>query len=226
MVESQTQNSNSSLMVTAPSDMTRHPAVAARFSQLLDERLRLGGKPTEDTIRYTFFHALTTVGEYQHWSVDLEFPLPRHKARLIDTVVRGADGAPTLVVEFKYHRARATTLPKPQLAGGIVSDLFRLAVAHETWGCDCYLVYVTDSVMATYLKQPRHGCRDLLFSPVGEAVPLGEQSLVLKSKTFVKALNGFMSNAIVSCISATELPHSYEVRVFKVSHALRDLDRR
>jgi hypothetical protein len=187
------------------------------FVHLLKQRLELGGLRSEDGIRYTFFYALTEAG-YEHWQIQLEEPLPTYKGRKLD--LRALDHAafPCAAAEFKFHRERASTLPKPQLAGGLFGDLARLAIAHHSWECRCYFVYVTDHTMMTYLKRDTHGCADLVCTPKGGTVAFGPRRLKGLSRTFVQSTNGFLEPGTAVCVTSSMISCDYELRVFRVEH--------
>lgn len=186
------------------------------FVSLLRERLEWGGPLSEDTIRYTYFHALTTTG-WSHLQVFQEYPLPGYQGRMMDTVVTTSIG-PAIATEFKFHREKIAGLPLPQLAGGIMSDLFRLAIAHAAWECDCYFVYLTDPTMATYLRKPRSGCADLIDASPGTALPIGVERLKGRTSTFLRALNGFANPGTVTCVLSDALPGDLHLWIFKVAH--------
>jgi hypothetical protein len=124
-----------------------------------------------------------------------------------------------MAVEFKYHRERSSTLPKPQLAGGLFSDLSRLAIAHSLWHCACYFVYLSDPIMVEYLSQVRHGCADFATCEVGDVIVIGPERVASRSKTFIRALNGFVNAGTVECVFSTMVSEHRYLRIFSVQHA-------
>jgi hypothetical protein len=187
------------------------------FAGLLDERIPLGGVISEEDLRFTFLYALTKFGECKHWEISSEVPLPSNKGRRLDALVSGSKGH-RLAVEFKYHREKLSTLPKPKLAGGIFSDLFRLGVAHANMRCECYFIYLTDSTMYRYLLTQNSQCSDIFALPERSRLTLGFESLIGKSPTFLSALNGFMNPIQVEVLLKAKLDNELWLSVFSVEH--------
>lgn len=204
------------------STSTQSPAnflpVLDHFVSLLSERFAEGVFTSEDAIRYTFFHALTAEGGYSPRAVTLEEPLPHHRGRRIDTVVYDRGGRRVLILEFKYHRIAAATQPKPQLAGGIFRDLFRLAYAQATWRSTALFVYATDAGMADYLRRPRHGLDRFFDLAPGQTLEVGAESVQGRSPTFVKSLEGFLYPGAITCVRKLSLPSDQHLRVYSVEH--------
>lgn len=190
------------------------------FGEYLTERAECTGEiGSEDVIRYTFFHSLVSSGRYRHFDISLEEPLPYHPTRRVDTVVRNRQGERDMIVEFKYHRAKFASQPKPQLAGGLYCDLFRLAFAQAKTKARAYLIYVTDAGMAEYLSKVKHRSHDLFLLEPGASCSIGPESSVGRRKTFLKALSEFHGYpATVRCLYRRDLLREHRVIVFGITH--------
>ena len=133
--------------------------------------------------------------------------------KLVDTVASTPDGN-QLAVEFKFHRKKRSSLPSPQLAGGLVSDLFRLAHAHHAWSCPCYMVYVTDERMARYLSTERSRFSHLMDAPVGSQVEISLDSLRDVTPTFLALVEKHkVSSAYPKVLKATQDHQVQSIRV-------------
>lgn len=142
----------------------------------------------------------------------------------LDVLVSGGLGH-RLAAEFKYHREVFSTLPKPQLAGGIFSDLFRLGIAHLRLKCQCYFIYLTDPAMNGYLKNPKYGCATVFSLPVGSRIPLGIGTLQGKPVTFRRIVNGYTNSIEVEAVFRTELANSRQLHVYSVEHVPEAADK-
>ncbi|HEX6751356.1 MAG TPA: hypothetical protein VF092_28955 [Longimicrobium sp.] len=187
------------------------------FGKLMQERIVHGTHTTEDAVRYMFFHTLVCAG-YRPENISLEEPLPDHPTRRLDTVVYDRSGHRQILVEFKFHRMKQAVQPKPQLAGGLYRDLFRLAFAQAKTGAKAFLVYITDRGMADYLEQPKHGCSEIFLLAEESSVDIGSRSLHGKSKTFSHALDGFLYPATVRCAYRREFSNGQQLIIFSIKH--------
>jgi hypothetical protein len=192
-------------------------AFLAILARLLTERKGLTGISSEESIRWTFSHALVLAG-YEHWQIQPEDDLPTYTGSRIDLRAIANGGLPVIAAEFKFHRQKDAPLPAPQLAGGIFADLARLGVAHHAWKCPCYFVYLTDSAMLDYLRQEQHGCCDFVLCPVGQSIVYDVTRLRGRSDTFLKALGRYLEPVKAICVDRRTISSQYELRVFRVEH--------
>jgi hypothetical protein len=189
------------------------------FGRLLNERIECGTCTCEDAIRYTFFHSLISNAGYRHFDISLEEPLPYHPTRRVDTVVRNRRGEREMIVEFKYHRTKLASQPKPQLAGSLYCDLFRLAFAQAKIRSQAFLVYVTDKGMAEYLSKPKHDSHGLFLLGEGASITIGSATIARRPNTFLKALKGFSGYpATIRCAYRRDFRNGEELVVFSVTH--------
>lgn len=106
-----------------------HPLAPAfeRFAELIARRLERRVPSSEDSVRYTFFAALTQTLELAPDDVVLEHDHVAIARAKIDTFIPDFRGR-AYVIEFKYDRAvpSGTNPPLTQKAE-LLKDLFRLA---------------------------------------------------------------------------------------------------
>jgi hypothetical protein len=191
--------------------------ILAEFSRLLGIRFERGVPTTEDAVRYTFFYALTTMGGLQPHEILLESPHHGIERAQVDTVVPNFRGK-CLAIEFKYHRkapGAGSATPHSQNAGETFGDISRLVSfrgGHET---ERLLVYVTDSVMAGYFRNPRNGFGGFLDLQGGQKFRIDRAFLSEKCKTFQKAAGeGF--EAEITYVFSASFQAGHELRVYEV----------
>lgn len=121
------------------------------FCDHLKKRISDGQTLTEDSVRYTFFYALTQTEKIDQSHVILEEPHPELLGKEIDMRIMHENGSNTYV-ELKYHRQRKSTLAMPMLAGGLFKDFNRLVLLNSP-NAFRYVVYLTDARMASYFAK-------------------------------------------------------------------------
>lgn len=158
------------------------------FCDLLQKRFGKTMGTTEDAIRYTFFHAITTKMNIDPHNVELESLHPNSKSQReqIDAIVHQSDKV--LVFEFKYHRK----LPKNRSnvtdkAGQVFYDIFRLARYKKSNPTSrCFFVYVSDSMMADYFKNKKNTLDDFFDLEKNTKLTINKEYLKNKSITFLQ----------------------------------------
>ena len=189
--------------------------VFSEFSDLMHTRLSALIHTTEDSVRYTFFTALlsrTGVGPHE---VILEFPHPAISGR-IDTYIPSLGGRPT-AIEFKYDRniPSGSAVPRPQKAGKLFADLYRLVRFTAPSELDRFLVYCTDHIMAQYFRNPDNRYGGFFDLRCGDTMRIDEEYIEDKSMTFRKNIGGTLSTDLV-CVWTEELPHKHHLRIYSV----------
>ena len=149
------------------------------FASKLKERFDREIPTTEDSVRYLFFYALTRHG-FDPNQIIQEY---RYKNTEIDTVI--STGASTIALEFKFHKERPNSaIPRPENAGQLFSDFFRLKRFKSSKDMSCFCVYVTSGSMQKYFAT-RNDVLEKWYHAGGE-IPLKEDDFVRMPKTFVK----------------------------------------
>ena len=196
--------------------------ILERFAELLADRFAHRSHTSEDSIRYTFFLALVEAGVSPR-DITLEEDFPDHPDCHIDTIVYEREGRRSLLLEFKYHRARDVAKdvkqPTTQLAGDLFRDLFRLAYVQAYWKCPAYFVYVTDAGMAGYFRRREGILGQFLDLPLGDSLHFGRDTLGGRAATFTKSLGQFYGYpGTLSRLYSKSLPHDHILRVYTVEH--------
>ncbi len=189
------------------------------FGALLSERLALPILTTEDTVRYTFYFALTATGALRPTELTLEYPHPTIAGARIDTVIRSNDGSWTAAFEFKYDRGNpgGTNQNRTQRAAKVLCDLFRLARLPSSVASDRVLIYVTDTQMAQYFRNPANRL-DWLFSlSPGESYRFEASSLATYSATLNQTVGILATDCEVRAIHSMALPNNHVLVAFQVS---------
>jgi len=124
--------------------------VFEQFTSFLNERLTKGLHTTEDSVRYSFFAALMQSEGVSPSDVVQEYPHNTIRNAKVDTYIPHYDGGEA-IFEFKYHRAipSGKNSPRPQKAGQLFRDVYRLIQFKSTGKCLRLLVYLTDTEMVS-----------------------------------------------------------------------------
>jgi hypothetical protein len=192
--------------------------VLEKFSILL--RNRLGSKilSTEDSIRYTFFAALLKKTNIASNEIIFEYPHPKISGAKIDTYIPSTLERRGLILEFKYDREipSGKNSPRPQKAGKLFNDIYRLTKFDVDPRATLWFIYLTDSEMATYLRNERNGLVDFFELPFGSILRVDEKYISSKSSTFQGAVGGFF-NADIKSIWTEEMPNRHMLRIYEIS---------
>lgn len=185
------------------------------FEDLLNRRMATGVHTTEDGVRYTFFAALLKSGTAPE-KVALEYPHPKIKRAQIDTVLFDGIGQPALAIEFKYDREipSGSATPRPMKAGDLFADLVRLSQFPDP--CERLFVYVTDSIMANYLRGQPKPLSDFFNLSPGEFLDLTSGSFVNLTKTFREQMGVWPAQLRIVNAAKRELPRAHHLRVYEI----------
>lgn len=180
----------------ANNDMRR---VLAHFSELVTARLARWRTATEDSVRYSFFHSLVTVGEVDPVDIQLETAHPAILGAEVDLLVPARAHRPGMVFEFKYDRRAegASNSPRTQKAGKVLADLARLAMYHPLADWERYLIYLTDREMLGYWRNEANGLNRLFDLAVGETMNLDANFVGERASSISKAVEGRVLNCAV-----------------------------
>lgn len=188
------------------------------FSDLMQERISRSVHTTEDSIRYTFFHAVTNSLSLRPPDVILEYPHPTIEKKLVDTVVPPKDTRPGLVLEFKYDRENpgGRNQPKTMKAGMVFKDLFRLA-RFDLENYRRFFVYATDREMAVYFGNRPHRLEDFFNLEEGCELRIDDEYMARRPATFVKAVGDLFIGCTVTCHLERVVGSNLWLRIYEIT---------
>jgi hypothetical protein len=194
------------------------------FTLYLNKRLEKGIYTTEDSIRYSFFAALIEKETIYPWEIVQEFPHNHIENALVDTFTpKYQEG--TAVFEFKYHREipSGKNSPRPQKAGQIFRDLYRLLQFNSKEECVRLMIYVTDTEMRSYMLNKNNGLFDFFTLDTGKTLNIDFSYFKDKSLTFNRAC-GQPFQVEISCLWKKKLEAQHELRIFQIMDPISSHD--
>ncbi|MBC8466185.1 hypothetical protein H8D57_04075 [bacterium] len=188
------------------------------FAELLDERLSLGVFTTEDSVRYTFFQALTQDGDLHHTDVIMEYPHPEIKRAQIDTLITAKGSLPSMAFEFKYDRRNPgkTNQNRTQRAGAVFKDLFRLTQVPDKTAKKKYFVYLTDDEMAGYFRNPANGFARFFELDSGESFSIDNSLISTRARTFQDVVHSYQIESKAIGAFRSKLSQDHALRIFSI----------
>jgi hypothetical protein len=188
------------------------------FANMLDERFSSKAFTTEDSIRYTFFLALHIRNVWKHTDIVLEHPHQTKTGAEIDVLIGSRGDMPSMAVEFKYDRriASGKNQPRTQKVGAMFNDIFRLAHVPKIQAVTKYFIYVTDSEMASYFRNPANGFRDFFALPISQSFRLDTSFAKSRAATFQSRLTVEVVDCTVICSLARELNGGNSLRIYEI----------
>ena len=190
-----------------------------KFGELLNDRFSKDVFTKEDSIRYTFFHAISSDLELVPSDIILESVHPNIEGdKEIDMLIPEKKDYPELVFEFKYDVKRRSVSPKPFKAGHLFADIFRLFLyKKEHQKSKCFLIYVTDFEQANYLSKDENRLDDFFNLLTGQTLQINSDYVSNHSDTFINAAStyGIHECEILSCLNL-DLENSHFLRIFEI----------
>ena len=189
-----------------------------KFGVLLDDRFSKDVFTKEDSVRYTFFHAISSDLELIPSDIILESVHPNIEGAEIDMLIPEKTDCPELVFEFKYDVKRLSVPASPFKAGHLFADIFRLFLyKKEHQKSKCFLIYVTSLAQANYLSKERNRLDDFFNLPIGQTLQINSDYVKNHVDTFVNAAStyGIHECKVLSCLNM-DLENSHYVRIFEI----------
>jgi hypothetical protein len=173
---------------------------------------------TEDSVRYSFFHALLqTMTDIEQDEIILEFshPHPEFVGKKIDTYIQAAAKRPELFIEFKFHRESGSASPTPQKAGTLFKDFSRLS-SIKSERSRCLVIYLTDPEMVKYFTKNKDDNSAFWHEPINGSFSYDDEFIKNKAKTF-KTASGDLHGAKVRVEFRADLAEDHHLRVFEIN---------
>ncbi len=161
--------------------------VFTQANDILHQRFQKKVHTTEDSVRYIFFHFITNRLPVEPNDIILEYPHTTIPRAEIDMHIPQINSEKGLTFEFKYDRKipSGRNSPRPQKAGKIFADLFRLN-SFEANITRKIFVYLTDIEMHSYFINKKNQLSDFYNLQKNGALPITKEYLSNKSDTFIK----------------------------------------
>jgi len=194
--------------------------LAIDFYSLLKERFDNNVYTTERNVTYTFFATMVMFGYYKPHEILLEYRHPNIKGyKKIDTFIQPNDKKNGLVMECKYDREMPSghNGPRPQKAGKIFNDFFRLASFTNDVNVRKWLIYLTDEEMVNYYNNVNNKLNDFFNLATGTILIIDDEYLKNKSQTFNGGIdtNG-ISEINIRCVFQNDLPNNHKIKIYEV----------
>jgi hypothetical protein len=193
--------------------------LAIDFYNLLKERFDNNVYITERNVTYTFFATIAVFGYYKHYEILLEYNHPKIKGKKVDTYIQANGKKNGLVMECKYDRKIPSghNGPRPQKAGKIFNDFFRLASFTNDANVVKWLIYLTDEEMVNYFNNGNNKLNNFFNLATGSTLKIDEKYLKEKSQTFRGEIKtNDISEIIIKCVFQKNLPNNHKIKIYEV----------
>ena len=187
------------------------------FAELLEERFNKEIFTTEDSVRYTLFHCLTKCMNLKPSDIILEQAHPSIPRAEVDMHILATKEFPEIFFEFKYDRAIPSekNAPRPQKAGKIFADIFRLALIKSA-NNKRYFVYVTDGEMATYFMNTNNRLSDFFNLDLKEHLAVDGKYINNHCETFVKSAGVNVTPCELECKLSEKAIEDFWIRIYEI----------
>jgi len=195
--------------------------LAIDFYNLLKERFYNNNVYiTERNVTYTFFTTMVMFGYYKPHEILLEYDHPNIKGnKKVDTYIPPNDKKCGLVMECKYDREMPSghNGPRPQKAGKIFNDFFRLASFTNDVNVIKWFIYLTDEEMVHYFNNVNNKLNDFFNLATGATLIIDDEYLKNKSQTFKGGIdtNG-ISKINIKCVFQNDLPNNHKMKIYEI----------
>jgi hypothetical protein len=187
-----------------------------KFAELLARRFERNVFATEDSVRYTLFHALYVSSGLRPEDIVLEQDHSIIARAKVDMWIPSFAGR-SYAIEFKYDRAIPSQMntQRTQKAGHVLKDIFRLARLHADDTTVAIFVYLAAREMTRYMTGHANGLSDLFGLKPGGDLSVNEHFFAGRSNT-LRAAAGEIITCSLSVLLSCSLPQEHELRVYRV----------
>lgn len=192
--------------------------VLAAFQGQLQERLAREGKLTEDSVRYSLYASLQQSRGIANSEIQIEYEHPRIKGARIDSFLPASPEHPAAAWELKYDRTipSGKNQPRSNKAGALVNDFLRLAAFDETECFERVVIYLTDSEMATYFRNPKNGFAPLFDLAPGQSFRIDGCFVGARARSVKNKVRAPISTCFAVAKLAASLHRDHHLRLYEV----------
>jgi hypothetical protein len=193
--------------------------VLIRFQELLRDKLTGASRLAEDSIRYSFHVSLQERAGIADSEILVPYDHPLIERAKIDSYLPASERHGAAAWELKYDRAipSGKNQPRSNKAGALLNDFFRLAAFPGPPDLERVVIYLTDSEMASYFRNPRNGLSDLSDLPTTKSFAVNSSLLDTLAPSVRKRIKAPVTACWALGKFAVSLPREHELRLYDVS---------
>jgi hypothetical protein len=193
--------------------------VLAHFQELLRERLAGASRLAEDSVRYSLHESLQQKGGVAGSEILVPYDHPVIERAKIDSYLPASQHHGAAAWELKYDRAipSGKNQPRSEKAGALLNDFFRLAAFPRPPDLERVVIYLTDSEMVSYLRNPRNGLGGLFDLASTRSFTLDRRLLDSRAASVRKKIKAPVTTCWAVGRFAVSLAREHELRVYDVS---------
>jgi len=175
----------------------------------------------EGVLRDCLCASLTEKALILQLEIRFEYPHPNIPSAKIDGYLPLNDKHGAAVWELKYDRKIPSghNQPKPNKAGALMNDVFRLGAFGIGDAIERLLMYLTDEEMKSYLSKPRNGFDVLFGLGPGGSFRIDRKFLGARAPSVMDKV----PCPVVACDAVARfnmsLPCEHELRVYEIRRA-------
>ncbi len=160
------------------------------LAEILEKKLTHAHSLSEEDLRHCVVEALESFGMSPRGAIRLNFAHPMFSGKKIDVFFPSFSGQDAIACELKYDRAipSGKNQPRSMKAGYILNDVLRLAHFSTTTPVERFFIYLSDSEMLGYLRNPANGFSGLFEEEKGACLAIDETFFIRKAKSVIKKI--------------------------------------
>jgi hypothetical protein len=153
---------------------------------------------------------------YKPHEILLEYPHPKHHGNeKIDTYIPSSETRNGLIMECKYDRRTATSIPRTSKAGKVFNDLYRLASFDIDRNARKWFIYLTDSIMSSYFIN--NSFDDFYNLDLKNELNINDNYLKNRPDTFIGNINKYgIGTFKIRCNIKENLPMEHGIRIYEI----------
>ena len=193
--------------------------VLTRFQELLGQRLAGASRLGEDSVRYSLHESLQEGAGIAGSEISVPYDHPAIERAKVDSYLPSSEQHGAAAWELKYDRAipSGRNQPRSEKAGALLNDFFRLAAFPGPPDFERVIIYLTDTEMASYLRNPKNGLDGLFDLASTGSFTLDSRLLDSRAASVRKKIKAPVTTCWALGKFAVSLPRDHELRVYDVS---------